>query len=71
MNEEGACQTYGDSNSDYFIDILRKYFVYTYEDVQTVKILSPNLVNWVDLRDSGRYAFEWILSQDGIDKSLF
>lgn len=22
LNEEGACQTYGDANSDYYIDIL-------------------------------------------------
>jgi hypothetical protein len=36
VNEEGSCGTYGDSNSDYFIDILRKYFVYQYEDVQTL-----------------------------------
>ena len=32
--------------------------------------MSPNLVNWNDLSDSPRYALEWILSQDGIDKSI-
>lgn len=33
LNEEGACGTYGDANSDYFIDILWQYYVYDYQDV--------------------------------------
>jgi len=35
-----------------------------------MRVVSHNLVNFNDFEDSGRYAFEWILSQDGIDKSI-
>ena len=71
LNDEGACQTFGDSNSNYYIDILRKYFVYEYQDVVTLKVVSPNLFNLYDAADNPRYALEWILSQEHIDKTLF
>ncbi len=31
---------------------------------------SPNLVNYNDFSDSPRYALDFILSQEGIDKTL-
>lgn len=70
LNEEGACGTFGDANSNYYIDILRKYYVYEYSDVMTLRVISPNLINWYDSADSSRYALEWILSQENIDKSI-
>ena len=70
LNEEGACGTFGDANSNYYIDILRKYYVYEYSDVMTLRVVSPNLINWYDSADSSRYALEWILSQENIDKSI-
>jgi len=50
---------------------LRKYYVYDYQDVFTLKVVSPNLINTLDPADSARYALEWILSQEHIDKSIF
>lgn len=68
LNDEGACGTYGDINSDYMPEVLKKYYAYDYEDLQVFKMTSTELVNANDFNDSPRYALEYLLSQDCLNK---
>ncbi len=68
LNDQGACQTYGDAYGNSVEDVLRKYYSYGFTGLELIKITSPNLLNQADFFDSPRHAMEYILSQECIEK---
>ena len=71
LNDQGACGTYGDANSDYLEQILRKYYVHEVEGLNYFQVTSEFLfTDTSDPTASARTALDYILSQDCIDHSL-
>lgn len=67
-NEEGSCGTYGDANGDAIREVLLKYYAYNVTGLEVTKITGPELVDLDDIVNSPRFALEWILSQECMDK---
>jgi hypothetical protein len=70
LNEQGACRTNGDANGDDFEDVLSRYYAFDYSGLETLDVTSCELVDVDDILNSPRFALEYILSQECIDKSL-
>ena len=74
-NEEGPCGTLGDRNSAYVEDVLSRYYAYSYDDIQVLRVESTEFVD----EDNGYWStgpaffnpMAWILSQECIDRSIF
>ena len=69
-NEEGACGTYGDANGDNVKDVLEKYYAYNFTNLEVTKITGSELIDLDDIVNSPKFALEWILSQECLDKEF-
>jgi hypothetical protein len=67
LNDEGACETYGDVYGNFVPEVLSKYYVFSYKNLQILRVTSRFL--WSE--EGAERAFEYILSQQCIDKSIF
>ena len=76
---EGPCSTDGDANGDDLEAILSKYYAYSYKDLEVLRIESSELIQEGSSYNAGPgsnenseiAAWDYILSQSCIDKSIF
>jgi hypothetical protein len=52
-------------------EVLSKYYAYSFEGLEIFKATTCEFVDNDDFLNSPRYALEWLISQDCMDKSLF
>lgn len=71
LNDQGSCQTYGDSNSNYVHEVLQKHFSHHIKNLQLLEVTAPELVLWLnDPESSAIFALDYILGEESIDNSI-